>query len=421
MWFRASPFLLPPAEALVHETDALLLLEDGRIRDVGPAARLLPTLPPGLPVERFRGLMLPGFIDCHVHHAQLGIVGAGGHALLPWLERYTFPEEMRVADPEVAADVATRFLGELARQGTTTAAVFGTVHPEATDILFRAAEVSGLRIIAGKSLMDCRAPPGLCEDTLDGLEATRRLIARWHGRGRLGYALTPRFVATSSAAQLEGVRALRREFPDLWLQSHLAENTDEVAWIRQLHPDRADYTDVLEHAGLLGPRTILGHGIHLGEREWQRLHATGTAIAHCPTSNLFLGSGLFDVAAATRADRPVRVGLATDVGAGTSLSLLRTMSTAGQVAQLRGQPITASQALWLATGGGAAALDLSATSGNLAPGLDADVVVVDPGRIPLLAWITGRAEDPERWLGAVQTLGDDRIVEAVFAGGRRLV
>ena len=421
LWFRGDPFELPPDQALGHDSDALLVMRDGRIEAFGPAAALLPGLDPAVTVRRFPGATLvPGFIDCHVHFAQLGIMGAGGLPLLDWLERCTFPEERRFADPVVARHVARLFLQELARHGTTTAAVFGTVHAEAIDVLFQEAMDSGLRVIAGKSLMDRNALDGLRDTAQQGYEESLGLIRRWHGRGRLGYAITPRFLATSSPAQLEAVTALRRAFPTVWLQSHLSENLAEVAWIRRLHPASLDYVDAMERSGLLGPRAIHGHGIHLSPREWARLSATGTAIAHCPTSNLFLGSGLFDLAGARRQAPPVSVGLATDVGAGTTLSMLRTMGAACEVAQLLGHALAPAQALWLATGGAARALDIADSVGNLRPGLDADVVVLDPSATPLLAWVAGRAADPGHWLGVMQTLGDDRCVAAVYAAGRRV-
>jgi guanine deaminase len=421
LWFRGDPFEVPPEEALGHDSDALLVMRDGRIAAFGPAAALLPDLGPEVEVRSFPGAtMVPGFIDCHVHFAQLGIIGAGGLPLLDWLERFTFPEERRFADPAVAREVARLFLQELVRHGTTTAAVFGPVHASAIDILFQEAADSGLRVIAGKSLMDRNAPDGLRDTAQQGHDESLDLIRRWHGRGRLGYAVTPRFLATSSPAQLEAVAALRQAFPGVWLQSHLSENRAEVAWIRQLHPASLDYVDAMEHAGLLGPRAIHGHGIHLSAREWARLSATGTSIAHCPTSNLFLGSGLFDLMAARRQSSPVRVGLASDVGAGTTLSMLRTMGAACEVAQLRGNALAPAQALWLATGGAARALDLGDSVGNLQPGLDADVVLLDASAMPLLAWVAGRATDPGHWLGVMQTLGDDRCVAAVYAAGRRV-
>ena len=418
--FHADPFLVPPAEAVTYESDALLVVRAGRIEAFGPAATVAATLPPDVEVERFpRGLLLPGFVDCHVHYPQLGIIGASGLTLLDWLERYTFPAELAFADPEHARDVAGRFVAELQRNGTTTAMVYGTVHPESVEALFAAAAGTGLRIIAGKVLMDRNAPAGLCDTAQSGYDASQRLIARWHGCGRLAYAVTPRFVATSSPAQLEAAASLWREHPGVWLQSHLSENLDEVAWVRRLYPEAIDYVDVLERHGLLGAGAVYGHGIHLSERERRRLGETGTALAHCPTSNLFLGSGLFDLAAMRQTQPPIAVGLATDVGAGTTLSMLQTMAAACRVAQLRGRPLSPVQALWLATAGAARALGLGEGAGNLVAGGDADVVLLDLEATPLLAWRTTQTEGVEALLGVLTTLGDDRAVAAVLAGGRR--
>jgi guanine deaminase len=418
--FRANPFVVPPAEALAFESDALLVVRDGRITAFGPAAAVAATLPQGVAVERFpRGLLVPGFIDCHVHYPQLGIIGASGLALLDWLEQYTFPAERAFADPEHARDVAERFVAELQRNGTTTAMVYGTVHPESVQALFTAAAGTGLRIIAGKALMDRNAPADLCDTAQSGYDESKRLVEGWHGRGRLGYAVTPRFAATSSPAQLEAAASLWREHPGVRLQSHLSENLDEVAWVRRLYPEATDYVDVLERHGLLGAGAVYGHGIHLSERERRRLGETGTAIAHCPTSNLFLGSGLFDLAALRATEPPVRVGLATDVGAGTTLSMLGTMAAACWVAQLRGKPLSPVQALWLATAGAAQALGLGQGAGNLEVGADADVVLLDPEATRLLAWRAARAEDAESLLGVLMTLGDDRAVAGLLAGGQR--
>lgn len=419
--FRADPFAEPSGEAMVHDSDAIVLMEGERIAAFGPAAAIAPRLPPNVPVHHFpTGTMVPGFIDCHVHFAQLGIVGACGHGLLEWLEQYTFPEERRFEDPTYAARAAQLFLADLVRQGTTTAAVYGTVHETSVETLFEQAQHSHLRIIAGKTLMDRNAMPALCDTAQSGYDASERLIARWHGKGRLGYAVTPRFVATSTPEQLEAARALRERHPGCWLQSHLSETTAEVGWVHQLYPRSIDYVDVLESFGLLGPRAIYGHAIHITHRERLRLASTDTAVAHCPTSNLFLGSGLFDLAGAKSAVGGIRVGLATDVGAGTTLSMLKTMAAAYQVARLRGGHLSPAQALWLATGGAAQALGLDMTVGNLRRGLDADVVVLDPSAVDWLDWRCRNARDAHDWLGAMMTAGDDRVVAAVYAAGRRV-
>lgn len=419
LWFRADPFAVRPAEALAHEGDAMLVVDEGRITAFGPADAIGRTLTPDVRVQRFPdGLIVPGFIDCHVHYPQLGIIGASGYPLLEWLERFTFPAERAFVDPDHASNVARRFIAELHRHGTTTALVYGTVHETSVDTLFRAADASGVRIVAGKTLMDRNAPEGLRDTAQSGYDASRRLIQRWHGHGRFGVAITPRFVATSSPEQLEAAAALWREHPGTWLQSHVAENVEEVAWVRRLFPEARDYVDVLDRFRLLGPRAVYGHAIHLSEREWGRFAETGTAVAHCPTSNLFLGSGLFDFARARACTPPVAVGLASDVGAGTTLSMVQTMGAACRIAQLRGHAIAPSQALWLATGGAASAIGLADSTGNLSVGLDADAVLLDPKATPLLEWRTSLAEDPESLLGVMMALGDDRAVRGVLAGGQ---
>ncbi len=397
----------------------MVAIRGDRIVDVGATADVTAGLPSATPVVRHpRALILPGFIDCHVHYPQLEIVGAAGYPLLEWLERYTFPAEAAFADPVHADRIAAVFLDQLRRNGTTTAAVYGTVHPQSVESLFAAALATGLRIFAGKALMDRNAPAALLDTAQRGYDESKALIARWHGRGRLAHAITLRFVATSSPAQLEATAALWREHPGMLLQSHLAENLAELAWVRELFPAAADYTDVFASFGLLGPGTVLGHGIHLSPGERQRIAASGAAIAHCPTSNLMLGSGLFD-ALATRSAGVV-VGLATDVGAGTTLSMLATMGAAMQVARLRGTGLHPAQALWLATAGAAEALGLAGVTGNLAPGLEADLVVLDPASSPLLAARMATIDGIEDLLTTLMTLGDDRSVIATYAGGHQV-
>ncbi len=414
-FLRGDPFVILPSEALGYEDDARLVVRDGRIEAFGPAAST--PLPAGVEEIRLPGnLMLPGLVDCHVHYPQLGVTGAMGHALLPWLEHHTFPAERELADPAVARALARRFVAELVRNGTTSAAVFCSVHPHSVDALFEAAAGTGLQLIAGKCLMDCNAPDGLTDDARSGCEDMAALIARWHGRERFGCAVTVRFLGTSSPAQLEAAAALWKAYPGTWLQSHLSEDPEELALVARLFPGSRDYVDAFDRFGLLGPRAVLGHGIHLSPRERARLAGSGTALAHCPTSNLFLGSGLFDAVAARAAG--IEVGLASDVGAGTTLSMLATMGAAYQVARLRGALPGPAHLLWLATAGAARALGLGGRTGNLAAGLDADIVVLDPAATALLALRAQRAGGPEDLLGAFMTLGDDRAVRLVVAGGR---
>ena len=416
--FDADPFAAG-ASAVRYEPDGMVVMRDGRVQDAGPVRAVSEVLPAGTPVTRYaNALISPGFVDAHVHYPQLPVIGAGGVALLDWLTRHTFPAEARHADLAHARAAATTYLDEALRNGVTTAAVFGTVHAHSVDVLFEAALARGMRIVAGKVLMDRHAPGDLLDTAVRGYDESRALIDRWAGRGRLGYAITPRFAATSSPEQLDAAAALWRERPGTWVQSHVAENAAEIAWIRSLFPERHGYLDVYAHHGLLGERAIYAHGIHLDDGEWQVLHDTGTALAHCPTSNNFLGSGLFDLARAKTASRPVRVGLGTDVGGGTSLSMLRTMQAACEVAQMRGQPLPPSHAWWLATGGGAAALRLEDRIGTLAPGAEADLVVIDLASTPLIEYRMRGVDDLEQALGVQLALGDDRAIRATYVGGR---
>jgi guanine deaminase len=415
----ADPFAVPASEALRHEPDALIVMRGGRIAACGPAARLLPTLPPGTAVTRYaNALIVPGFVDAHVHYAQLPVIGAFGRTLLDWLDRYTFVVEQRAADPAFAAATAEAYLDECLRQGITTAAVYGTVHAGSVDALFAAALRRGMRMIAGKVLMDRHAPAALTDTAQSGYDESKALIARWHGRGRLAYAVTPRFAPTSTPAQLAAAGALVAEHPGTYLQTHLAETHEEIAWVRELFPDARDYLDVYARHGLVGRRSVFGHGVHLAEDAWQRLFDAGSAVAHCPTSNNFLGSGLFRMADAKRAPRPVRVALATDVGGGTTLSMFGTMNEAYKVARHTGFPLTSAQALWLATGGAADALDLAGTIGRLEEGCEADLAVLDLAATPLLAYRVPFCESVDEVLAVLMMLGDDRAVRATWVGGR---
>lgn len=413
-----DPFLSDEGKALLHEPDGLVICRDGSIVAAGPFASLKTRLPRNVAIDDYSGcLIAPGFVDTHVHYVQTGIIGAHGKQLLDWLNDYTFVAEQAFADEAVANDTARVFCDELLRQGTTTALVFCSVHAGSVDALFAQAERRNMRLIAGKVLMDRNAPAALCDSAQSGYDASKDLIGRWHGRGRCLYAITPRFAATSTPAQLESAGALWREHPQTFVQTHIAENRDEVAWVRELFPERRDYLDVYAHYGLTGRRAVLAHGIHLDESEFARCHETGTALSHCPTSNLFLGSGLFRMHPARDPRRPVEVGLGTDIGAGTSFSLLATMGEAYKVAQLGGHPISAIQAFFLATLGGARALALDDRIGAIEPGREADIVVLDPKATPLTAFRSRRAESIAETLAVLMTLGDDRAVRATYVAG----
>jgi len=417
--FVADPFVVGVEEACRFEPDAIVAMAGGVVVDCGPASAVARRLPAGTTVRSCaNGLISAGFIDTHVHYPQLPIIGAGGKALLDWLADYTFPSEERFADAGYARVVARVYLDENLRHGITTAAVFGTVHPQSVDVLFEECAAAGLRMIAGKTLMDRHAPAALVDDAQRGYDDSKALLGRWHGKDRLAYAITPRFAPTSSPAQLEAAGALKREFPDAYVQSHLSENLAEVAWVRELFPAHDRYLDVYAHYGLTGPRSIFGHGIHLAESDFRRLHETGTALAHCPTSNNFLGSGQFRLKDATRHPHPVRVGLATDLGGGTSFSMLRTMQAAYEVAQATGYPLPPACALYLATRGAARALDLEDRIGSIAPGMEADIVVLDLRSTPLIDFRMNSVRDFGETLAVQMALADDRAIRAVYVGGR---
>jgi len=414
---RDDPFLTDPAKAFVTEADGAVVCRNGVIEAVGPAGPLLASVPPASVTDHTGCLIAPGFIDTHVHYVQTGIVASHGKQLLDWLERYAFPAEIAFRDPVHAAAMASVFCDELLRNGTTTALVFCAVYPQSVDALFAEAERRGMRIAAGKVLMDRNAPEALRDTAQRGYDESKALIARWHGRGRSHYAITPRFAGTSTPAQLDAAGTLWREHPDVLVHTHIAENRREIEWTAQLFPQRKNYLDIYDHHGLIGRGAVLAHGIHLGEEELCRCHESGSALAHCPTSNLFLGSGLFRVGDVKDPRRPVQVGLGTDIGGGTSFSLLATMAAAYEVAQLNGRTLSAVEAFFLATLGGARALALDDRIGAIAPGREADLVVLDPAATPLLKLRNARAESIEDQLFALLMLGDDRAVRATYLAG----
>ncbi len=370
-------------------------------------------------IEHLPGRILaPGFVDMHVHYPQLDVIGSPASGLLPWLENYTFPQETKFVDAGHCQAVAQVFLDELLRHGVTTALVFATSHPASVNALFEAAQHRHMRLITGKCLMDQHAPEGLRDDTEQSLRDTEDLILRWHGVGRLGYAITPRFVPTCSTAQLQGAGELAAQYSDVWIQSHVAENADEIAWVHSLYPEARSYLSVYEQFGLLRHRAVYAHGLHLDAADRDLLHERQTAIAVCPTSNLFLGSGFFDYAAAEH--HKLLVGLASDVGGGTSLSPFATMLAAFYVAQAaaphqRAAYSTSPQHLWWQhTAGAAQALGLEGVVGNLLPGCEADVLVLNPQATPLLARRTAQANSLDELLFAMIVLGDDRLVERTW-------
>ena len=400
--------------------DGLLLVENGVITQLGDAASLLPGLPRNIAIDHYPGkLIMPGFIDLHIHYPQTQVIASYGAQLLEWLEKYTFVEELKYADPAHAKAGARFFLDELLRNGTTTAAVYCTVSPGSVDAFFAESQRRNTRMIAGKVLMDRNAPPGLCDTAQASYTDSRRLIEKWHGLGRQLYAITPRFAITSTEAQLEAAGTLKSEFPDTYLQTHISENLAEIAEVARLFPWSESYADIYDRYGLLGDKTLLGHCIHLSEPELQLISHTGAVAALCPTSNLFIGSGLFDLAALHKADRPVRTGLGTDVGGGTSYSMLQTVAEAYKVMQLQGQNLPAFDAFYMITHGNACALSLGAKIGRLAVGYEADIIVLDPAATPPMAHrMATAAGDLEATLFILMTLGDDRAIHQTYIAGK---
>lgn len=413
--FTGDPFREGPGAAR-HEARGGVLVGDGRILATGPAEILRAAHPQARVTDHGDALISAGFVDCHMHYPQTGMIASWGARLIDWLQGYTFPEEMRLADPAVAAETAARACDLALLHGTTSLASFCTSAPGSVDALFAAAETRGMRIIAGKTCMDRNAPPGLTDTAQRAHDESAALIARWHGRGRAVYAITPRFAPTSSPGQLAALGALRKAHPDLPVQTHLAEQTEEVAWVSELFPEARDYLDVYERHGLGGAGAVFGHAIHLTAGERARLVATGAGLAHCPTSNAFLGSGLFDLVGLKAAG--VKVGLATDTGAGSSFSMLRTMAAAYEIAQLSGHAVHPAALWWLATEGSAGVLGLAGRIGRLAPGAEADLVVIDLASTPVIAQRAARAGDVWEALFPTIMMGDDRAIREVRVAGR---
>jgi guanine deaminase len=413
--------------AMVHQPDGALWVAAGRVRACGPRAEVEAALRaaqahgalPAVEVHDHRGrLILPGLVDCHLHYPQIGVMASWGRQLLDWLERYTFPAEAAFSDPAVAQAAAVFVIDRLLAHGTTTASVFATVHAHSVDAFLAEAERRGARMLCGKVMMDRNCPDNLRDSVATNAREIPALIERWHGRSRLRYTLTPRFACTSTPEQLQLTGELYRSRPDLHLQSHLSENAAEIAWVRELYPQHPDYFGVYEHDGLSGPRAIYGHCLHLGARERAALHDSGTAIAFCPTSNLFLGSGVLDISGLL--DAGMSVGLASDIGGGSSLSLIRTLAAAYQHSQLAGHPLAPLRAWYLATLGGARALALGEHIGNFEAGREADCVVFDLAAIPELAWRVERAQTLAERMFALAMLGDERCVYATYLMGRRV-
>lgn len=416
--FTGDPMIQPWQDVISIDTNGGVLVENGMIVEVGNADILVPAHPQAAQTAYGADtLICPGFVDAHVHYPQTAIIASWGKRLIDWLNSYTFPEEMRLSDPAYADEIAGRYLDLTLDHGTTTVASYCTIHPQSVDALFNAAASRGQRIIAGKTCMDRNAPEGLRDTAQSAYDDSKALLERWHGTGRASYAITPRFSPTSTPDQLATLGALWSEFPQCLMQTHLSEQTDEITWVRDLYPTARDYLDTYEAHGLIGDRALYGHAIHLEPREIARIAETGAALVHCPTSNTFIGSGLFDMAGLTA--RGIPCGLATDTGGGSSFSMLRTMAAGYEIGQLRGTPLHAAQLIWLATAGSARSLHQQAHIGTIAKGLEADLTILNLASTPAIAQRAANAKDHWESLFATLMMGDDRAIQDVWVAGQR--
>ena len=416
LWFEGNPMIEGP-EATRFDARGGIAVRDGYVVARGTADDLRREYPEAAVEDHGQALILPGFVDAHVHYPQTAMIASWGKRLIDWLNTYTFPEEMRFGDPDYAAEIAGRYLDLALAHGTTTMCSYCTIHPESVDTYFTAAAARGMRVLGGKTCMDRNAPDGLRDTAQTAYDDSKALLGRWHGQGRASYVITPRFSPTSTPEQLSALGALWAEHPDCLMQTHLSEQTDEIAWVRGLYPEARDYLDTYEAHGLLGGNGLYGHAIHLEPRERDRLREVGAALVHCPTSNTFIGSGLFDMAGLVSEGQ--RVGLATDTGGGSSFSMLRTMAAAYEVAQLRGVALHPSALLWLATEGSARSLRIADRVGTLAPGTEADFITLDLSSTPAIAQRSARAADIWEAVFPTIMMGDDRAVSGVWVMGEK--
>lgn len=416
--FVGDPFVGTPEDAARISARGGVLMENGRIAAVGEADDLRAAHADAVVIDHGDALLSAGFVDAHMHYPQTAMIASWGKRLIDWLNTYTFPQEARFGDKAYADEIAGRTLDLALAHGTTTLTSFCTIHPASVDAFFEAAARRGMAVVAGKTCMDRNAPDDLHDTVQSAYDDSKALLEKWHGAGRATYAITPRFSPTSTRDQLSALGALWADYPDALMQTHLSEQVDEIAWVRDLFPEARDYLHTYEAAGLIGPRALFGHAIHLTPREVDRLAEVGAAVVHCPTSNTFIGSGLFDMAGIKA--RGIRTGLATDTGGGSSFSMLRTMAAAYEIAQLRGKALHPAQLMWLATEGSAQALHMGGTIGSLNVGAMADIAVINLSSTPAIAQRTARADTLWQALFPTIMMGDDRAIEAVYVAGRRV-
>ncbi|WP_298495014.1 guanine deaminase [uncultured Maritimibacter sp.] len=416
--FDRDPFAGAPEDAARWERQGAVAVEAGVIVAVGSADALRARFREAEVVDHGAGLILPGFVDAHVHYPQTGIIASWGKRLIDWLNSYTFPEEARFGDADYARAQADRYFDLVLSHGTTTTVSYCTIHPESVDAYFGAAAARGMRVYGGKTCMDRNAPDTLRDTAQAAYDQSKALLEKWHGAGRAGYVVTPRFAPTSTPEQLEALGALWAEHPDCLMQTHLSEQVEEIDWVMGMFPEARDYLDIYDRFGLLGEGALMGHAIHLSDRERDRLREVGASLIHCPTSNTFIGSGLFDTGGLKAEGQ--RVGLATDTGGGSSFSMLRTMAAAYEVGQLRGRPLHPAELLWLATAGSADAILAGDRIGRLVEGYEADLVVLDLASTPGIAQRAERAEDIWEAVFPTIMMGDDRAVVATYVAGEKV-
>ncbi len=413
--FDGDPFHMPIDEVANWRARGCVAIGDGLILKVGEADAMRTAYPTAAVHDYGAALITAGFVDAHAHYPQTAIIASWGNRLIEWLNNYTFPEEMRFGDPDYAADCAKTYFDVTLANGTTTVCSYCTIHPESVDAFFAEARARKVRAIAGKTCMDRNAPDDLLDTAQSGYDDSKRLLEKWHGQNRLSYAITPRFSPTSTPQQLEAIGALWGEHPECLMQTHLSEQVDEVDWVAGLFPDARDYLDTYEQFGLLGPGALFGHALYLTDRERARIKDVDAALIHCPTSNMFIGSGLFDMAGLVAQQQ--RIGLATDTGGGSSFSMLRTMAAAYEIGHLKGTSLHPAQLIWLATAGSANALRMADKIGTLDAGSEADIVVIDLASTQAIAQRADRAEDIWQALFPTIMMGDDRAIKSVWVGG----
>jgi len=413
--FTGDPFENDWSDVAHINTSGGVLVEDGQIVGVDDGAALRAQHPDAIVTDYGQDLISAGFVDAHMHYPQTGIIASWGKQLIDWLNTYTFPEESRFGDRAFADDVAGRTLDLALAHGTTTLTSYCTIHPESVDAFFEAAAKRNMAVVAGKTCMDRNAPDTLKDTSQSAYDDSKRLLKKWDGTGRARYAITPRFSPTSTPEQLQALGALWAENPNVLMQTHMSEQKPEIAWVKELFPDARDYLDTYERFGLLGENGLYGHCIHLEQREIDRFAEVGAAVVHCPTSNTFIGSGLFDIAGLKA--RGIRTGLATDTGGGSSFSMLRTMAAAYEIGQLRGNVLHPAQLLWLATEGSASALKAQGQIGHLGVGASADITVLNLKSTEVIEQRANRAEHAWDAIFPTIMMGDDRAIREVWVAG----